>query len=225
MNWPFKVVKNDRGAPVYSGKCFTSYASDAYHMTQEQQLCILLFQCLCRFVFQPAAAAFAGFACSCFSLSNQPVIRSRVSLIVMTIKGHAHAHAHAHALRKSLSVKITGNLCLVGCCSAQHIHPAVHWCQLIGVDSCLMTFGESFWLCAVQSLGVQTTVAPEQVAQLLLGKMKDVAEAFFGGPLDGAVITVPAYFSDAQRQATKNAARTAKIKVCCQAGLNPRPRF
>ena len=56
-------------------------------------------------------------------------------------------------------------------------------------------------------------VMPEMVAQLLLTKMKDTAEKYLGGPLDGAVITVPAYFSDAQRQATKIAALQANINV------------
>ena len=56
-------------------------------------------------------------------------------------------------------------------------------------------------------------VMPEMVAQLLLTKMKDTAERYLGGPLDGAVITVPAYFSDAQRQATKIAALQANINV------------
>ena len=56
-------------------------------------------------------------------------------------------------------------------------------------------------------------VLPETIAQLLLTKMKDVAQAYFNGPLDGAVITVPAYFNDAQRQATKVAAMQANINV------------
>jgi molecular chaperone DnaK (HSP70) len=40
---------------------------------------------------------------------------------------------------------------------------------------------------------------------MVLGKMKETAEASIGGKVDKAVITVPAYFSDAQRQATKTA--------------------
>jgi molecular chaperone DnaK (HSP70) len=43
--------------------------------------------------------------------------------------------------------------------------------------------------------------------------MKEVAEAYLGKPVTGAVITVPAYFNDAQRQATKDAGAIAKLNV------------
>jgi molecular chaperone DnaK len=54
---------------------------------------------------------------------------------------------------------------------------------------------------------------PSQVSAFILGKMKETAEAFLGEPVSQAVITVPAYFNDAQRQATKDAGRIAGLEV------------
>ena len=48
---------------------------------------------------------------------------------------------------------------------------------------------------------------------MLLGKLKTDAESFLGCAVKSAVITVPAYFSDAQREATKQAAEIAGLKV------------
>ncbi len=54
---------------------------------------------------------------------------------------------------------------------------------------------------------------PEEVSSLILKKLKKNAEDKLGEPVDGAVITVPAYFGDSHRQATKDAAKLAGIKV------------
>ncbi len=54
---------------------------------------------------------------------------------------------------------------------------------------------------------------PSQISAFILGKMKETAEAFLGEPVSQAVITVPAYFNDAQRQATKDAGRIAGLEV------------
>ncbi|XP_018017206.1 ribosome-associated molecular chaperone SSB1-like [Hyalella azteca] len=54
---------------------------------------------------------------------------------------------------------------------------------------------------------------PEQVAAMLLGKMKDIAESSLGCPVDRAVISVPASFGNAQRLAIKNAAQVAGLEV------------
>jgi molecular chaperone DnaK len=54
---------------------------------------------------------------------------------------------------------------------------------------------------------------PPQVTALILQAMKERAEAFIGDPVDKAVITVPAYFNDSQRQATKDAGRIAGLDV------------
>jgi molecular chaperone DnaK len=55
--------------------------------------------------------------------------------------------------------------------------------------------------------------SPSQVSAFILQKMKETAEAYLGGPVTQAVVTVPAYFNDAQRQATKDAGRIAGLDV------------
>lgn len=55
--------------------------------------------------------------------------------------------------------------------------------------------------------------SPEQLSAFLLKKIKDDAQAFLGEPVDKAVVTVPAYFDDNQRSATKDACRIAGLEV------------
>jgi len=59
----------------------------------------------------------------------------------------------------------------------------------------------------------ERTYTPPEISALVLRQLKRNAERFFGGPVTKAVITVPAYFNDAQRQATKDAGRIAGLDV------------
>merc|ERR1712232_234329 len=66
---------------------------------------------------------------------------------------------------------------------------------------------------SVQVKGEEKEFAPEEISAMVLGKMKEIAENYLGKPVTHAVVTVPAYFNDAQRQATKDAGMIAGLKV------------
>ncbi len=74
--------------------------------------------------------------------------------------------------------------------------------KIIGADN-----GDAW----VESRG--TKYAPSQISAFILQKMKETAEAYLGEPVTQAVITVPAYFNDSQRQATKDAGKIAGLEV------------
>jgi len=65
----------------------------------------------------------------------------------------------------------------------------------------------------VQVDGKRKTFSPEEISGMVLGKMKQIASDFLGREVKNAVVTVPAYFNDAQRQATKDAGLIAGLNV------------
>ncbi|KAL5390508.1 78 kDa glucose-regulated protein [Paraphaeosphaeria minitans] len=65
----------------------------------------------------------------------------------------------------------------------------------------------------VEVQGEEKTFTPEEVSAMVLGKMKEVAESYLGETVKNAVVTVPAYFNDAQRAATKDAGTIAGLNV------------
>ena len=65
----------------------------------------------------------------------------------------------------------------------------------------------------VQYKGEAKTFFPEEVSSMVLVKMKETAEAYLGKTVTNAVITVPAYFNDSQRQATKDAGTISGLNV------------
>ena len=65
----------------------------------------------------------------------------------------------------------------------------------------------------VKANGKTTTLTPQEVSAMVLGKMRDTAEAYLSQKVVNMVVTVPAYFNDAQRQATKDAGTIAGLNV------------
>jgi len=66
---------------------------------------------------------------------------------------------------------------------------------------------------AVQYMNATKTYRPEEISSMILAYLKEVAEQYLGEPVKDAVITVPAYFNDSQRQATKDAGSIAGLNV------------
>ncbi|KAG8714059.1 ATPase with role in protein import into the ER [Ceratobasidium sp. 395] len=65
----------------------------------------------------------------------------------------------------------------------------------------------------IENQGKLEHFSPEEISSMILGKMRQTAEAYLGTKVTRAVVTVPAYFNDAQRQATKDAGRIAGLDI------------
>jgi heat shock protein 1/8 len=65
----------------------------------------------------------------------------------------------------------------------------------------------------VKHLGAEKKYSAEEISSMVLVKMKEIAETYLGKPVTTAVVTVPAYFNDSQRQATKDAGTIAGLTV------------
>jgi hypothetical protein len=65
----------------------------------------------------------------------------------------------------------------------------------------------------VEFKGENKQFTPEEISSMILTKMRETAEAYLGGTVNNAVVTVPAYFNDSQRQATKDAGLIAGLNV------------
>ena len=61
--------------------------------------------------------------------------------------------------------------------------------------------------------GEEKKFHPEDISGYVLSKMKEIAEKYIGKPVKDAVVTVPAYFNDAQRQATKDAGKIGGLNI------------
>jgi len=90
--------------------------------------------------------------------------------------------------------------------------------QSVKSDTTLWPFevieeGDNIPAIEVQYKGETKTFHAEEISAMVLTKMKEIAEIYLGKPVEHAVITVPAYFNDAQRQATKDAGTIAGLNV------------
>jgi len=79
------------------------------------------------------------------------------------------------------------------------------------IENCSYTIVNEGGLTKVQI--DEKTFTPQEISAMILQKMKKTAEDYLGQSVTSAVITVPAYFSDSQRQATKEAGEIAGLKV------------
>ncbi|PWV00843.1 putative heat shock protein 70 (hsp70) [Trypanosoma cruzi] len=77
----------------------------------------------------------------------------------------------------------------------------------------VITKGDDKPVIQVQFRGETKTFNPEEVSSMVLSKMKEIAESYLGKQVKKAVVTVPAYFNDSQRQATKDAGTIAGMEV------------
>ena len=90
-------------------------------------------------------------------------------------------------------------------------HPPPRALQSYDCQICFWKYKNIF--VQVETSQGQKTFAAEEISAMVLTKMKETAEAYLGKKVTHAVVTVPAYFNDAQRQATKDAGVIAGLNV------------
>src|SRR5574340_190464 len=96
---------------------------------------------------------------------------------------------------------------------SHHEKPPEVTCTSRGTPGCPASTRERPRDARVKIPATNREYTPQEISAMILSKLKADAEAYLGEPVTQAVITVPAYFNDSQRQATKDAGKIAGLEV------------